>query len=92
MDINSTTNITFDSGENNIPSQAVRQTASSREQAEAADAELRNEYDTVIRRALIEDQAESVKLQQIREELDTNRLDTAKNAQIAAQNILKFGI
>ena len=59
---------------------------------DAADATLRAEYASTIRKALESEQSDAQAVQKAREALISAQLDTYENIEQSAENILKFGI
>ena len=88
--IDITSNILLNGGTGNID--RSKKNDSSTGSTDAADATLRAEYASTIRKALESDQSDAQAVQQARESLISAQLDTYENIEQTAENILKFGI
>jgi hypothetical protein len=89
--IDITSNILLSGGTSNVD-RSKKNGSSSTGSTNAADATLRAEYASTIRRALESDQSDTQSVQQAREALISAQLDTYENIEQTAENILKFGI
>ena len=84
-------NILLNNGTGNID-RSKKKDDSNTGSTDAADATLRAEYASTIRKALESDQSDAQAVQQAREALISAQLDTYENIEQSAENILKFGI
>jgi len=88
--IDITSNILLGGGTSNI--NCSKKNKSSTCSTDAADATLRAEYASTIRKALESEQSDAQAVQEAREALIAAQLDTYENIEQSAKNILKFGI
>ncbi len=88
--IDITSNILLSGGAGNIDRSKKKESADG--STKAADATLRAEYASTIRKALESDQSDAQSVQEAREALITAQLDTYENIEQTAENILKFGM
>jgi len=88
--IDITSNILLNTGTGNID--RSKKNESSTGTTDAADATLRAEYASTIRKALESEQSDAQAVQEARESLISAQLDTYENIEQTAENILKFGI
>ena len=84
-------NILLNNGTGNID-RSKKKDDSNAGSTDAADATLRAEYASTIRKALESEQSDAQAIQQAREALISAQLDTYENIEQTAENILKFGI
>lgn len=88
--IDITSNILLSNGTGNID--RSKKDDSNTSSTDAADATLRAEYASTIRKALESEQSDAQAIQEAREALISAQLDTYENIEQTAENILKFGI
>ncbi len=88
--IDITSNILLSGGTGNID--RSKKDESNTGSTDAADATLRAEYASTIRKALESEQSDAQAVQQAREALISAQLDTYENIEQTAENILKFGM
>ncbi len=88
--IDITSNILLSGATGNID--RSKKNASSTGSTDAADATLRAEYASTIRKALESEQSDAQAVQEARDALISAQLDTYENIEQTAENILKFGI
>jgi phage tail tape-measure protein len=89
--IDITSNVLLSGGTSNID-RSKKKDDSTAGSTDAADATLRSQYASTIRKALESDQSDAQAVQQAREALISAQLDTYENIEQTAENILKFGI
>jgi hypothetical protein len=88
--IDITSNVLLSGGTGNID--RSKKDDSNTGSTDAADATLRSQYASTIRKALESDQSDVQAVQQAKDALITAQLDTYENIEQTAENILKFGI
>ncbi len=90
--IDITSNILLNTGTGNIDRSKKDEPSTAAGSTNAADATLRAEYASTIRKALESEQSDAQAVQEARESLISAQLDTYENIEQTAENILKFDI
>lgn len=90
MDINITNNIISNLGPNLNPARTPA--GDSKTETSPANADLRSDYASIIARAIESEEIDLKAIEQAKILLESGQLDTQKNIESTAENLLKFGI
>jgi hypothetical protein len=90
MDINITNNVISNLGSNLSP--ARRTAGDSKAEISPANADLRSDYAAIIARAIESEEINIQAVETAKTLIESGQLDTPKNIESTAENLLKFGI